>query len=93
MYKKISELSIENLHTIKMRDCATLRDWHIVKAARLSLANDNKPYYVEVTYANVFTSETEPKFGNWYKVTGLTVEKYIPAFYSKTLDTCVTIPE
>lgn len=80
MYNKMCELPIETLHTIKMQNCQTMRDWNIVKAARLSRKENNKPYYVEVTYTHVFLSTVEPKFGNWYRVTGLTVEKYQPVF-------------
>jgi hypothetical protein len=62
-----------------MRSFATTRDQAIVKAARLSMDNDNQVYYVEVTYTKVFMSTGAPAFDTGhYRIIGNKVEKYTP---------------
>lgn len=79
-YTAIGELNKAQL-AAPLKNWKTLLDQVIVKAARQSIKNGNRIYYVEVTYTNIFWSTAAPSFNaGHYRVIGNKVEKYEPKF-------------
>lgn len=78
MYKPVITLTEIHLKA-KRSQMSTLVEWAFIVAAKASL-KDGKTRFVEVTPINIAFSEKEPTSGNWYKVEGVEVSKFIPTF-------------
>lgn len=81
MYKTVTYLTYEILKLKKVQT-ASLKDWAWIKAGKQSL-KDGKVYFVEITRSTVQITTDEPTSGNWYRITGLHIEKFIPTFAVK----------